>query len=201
VLAWAARRAPPLGPAVPARGRRGAGGPGARGPLLGPGGGGTATGGGRSAGREWALSRGGGAPGDRKGSEGGPLEGKGLGRGRGSMGLARGRGLGGWGRGREWVPGGGSGALERGEEISEEEAFPCRRGRVILGLEGQVRKEGLLAWEEGLDLSGEMGEEVCLGEEEGGALSAWGGRTTREGGGLRGGRVFRRGGQCSVGGG
>ena len=69
--------------------------------------------------------------------------------------MARGRGLGGWGRGREWVPGGGSGALERGEEISEEEAFPCRRGRVILGLEGQVRKEGLLAWEEGLDLSGE----------------------------------------------
>lgn len=51
------------------------------------------------------------------------------------------------GRGREWVPEGGRGALLRGEEISEEEAFPCRRGRVILGLEGLVRKEGLLAWE------------------------------------------------------
>lgn len=82
------------------------------------------------------------------------------------MGLARGRGWC-WGRGREWVPGGGRGALLRGEEISEEEAFPCRRGRVILGLEGLVRKEGLLAWEWGLDFSGEMGKEVCLGEEGG----------------------------------
>lgn len=52
-----------------------------------------------------------------------------------------------------------------------------------LGVGGAVRKEGLLAWEWGLDFSGEMGKEVCLGEEGGEGELQCVGREDHQGGG------------------
>lgn len=59
------------------------------------------------------------------------------------------------------------GGSAAGEEISEKRPFRAVE-RVILGLEGLVRKEGLLAWEWGLDFSGRWGRGLLGGGGRGG---------------------------------